>query len=318
MKFTIGIPAYKAVFFRECLQSVLSQNYLDYEVVIVNDASPFDIKPIVNSFNSDKIRYFENSYNCGALNVVDNWNICLSKARGEYFVLMGDDDVMCPDYLSEFAQLIERFPTCHVYHCRSYIINEQSKVVSLTETRPEIESVYDSVLQRLKGHRLFFISDYVFKTDALRANGSFYKLPLAWASDDITAYIAAQHNGTAHTNKAVFCYRQSPQTISTSGNVYQKLEAINMEEMWLRSFVKKVPVDCDDRIIMECLQKEITISMKKKRLRTISASNHSNALSLIATWFPRRKEYNVSFDELIYSAIMFIKEKKKDRYAGKD
>ena len=39
IKFSIGIPAYKAKFLKECIDSILAQTYPDFELIIVNDVS---------------------------------------------------------------------------------------------------------------------------------------------------------------------------------------------------------------------------------------------------------------------------------------
>ena len=87
MRYSIGIPAYKGKFLFKCIESILKQDYADFELIIVNDASPEDLYSIVRQFDDPRIRYFKNDKNCGAENVVDNWNICLSYAVGDYFVL---------------------------------------------------------------------------------------------------------------------------------------------------------------------------------------------------------------------------------------
>ena len=92
IKFSITIPAYKDKYLKETIDSVLAQTYQNYEIVIVNDASPYDLDRIVTKYNDPHIRYFKNEKNCGAKDVVDNWNISLSHATGEYLICMGDDD----------------------------------------------------------------------------------------------------------------------------------------------------------------------------------------------------------------------------------
>lgn len=310
MKFSIGIPAYKASYLKECIDSVLSQTYQEFEVIIVNDASPENIDTIISDYDSRHIRYYKNDQNLGAANVVDNWNKCLSLASGNFFILMGDDDKLEPNYLEEFLKLILQYPSCHVYHCRSIIINEKSNVVSVTEPRPEFESVYDSVLQRIKGHRSSFISDHVFRTETLKNNGGFYKLPLAWGSDDISAYIAAQTYGTAHTNFAVFNYRQNCQSITSSGNVFLKLDAILEEEKWLSNFLKKSPDFTIDILLQGCIKKEIKKYIQKKKILTIFSSNTHDKGILFLKAFISRKKYNLSIEELLYAILVQLKNRK--------
>jgi glycosyltransferase involved in cell wall biosynthesis len=90
--FSIGIPAFKAKYLNECIDSILRQTYANFELIIVNDASPEDLETIVKSFTDSRIKYYCNDKNFGAEHVVDNWNKCLSIATGDFFVLMGDDD----------------------------------------------------------------------------------------------------------------------------------------------------------------------------------------------------------------------------------
>ena len=57
--FSVIIPLYnKEVYISDCLKSVLLQDFLDYEIVIVNDGSTDQSVSIVESFSSDKIKLF--------------------------------------------------------------------------------------------------------------------------------------------------------------------------------------------------------------------------------------------------------------------
>ena len=63
--FSILIPAYKSSYLRKCLDSVLSQTYKNYEIIIVDDDSPEDLKSIVDEYPTSQIKYFRNEKNCG-------------------------------------------------------------------------------------------------------------------------------------------------------------------------------------------------------------------------------------------------------------
>ena len=88
----------------------------------------------------------------------------------------------------------------------------------------------------------------------LRANGGFYKLPMAWASDNISANIAAQKSGIANTQTITFQYRVNQKSISTIGDIAIKLEAIKQEKKWYRSFLSVIPDDEQDKKIQKILQ----------------------------------------------------------------
>ena len=46
IKFSVTIPAFKDKYLKETIDSVLAQTYQNYEVVIVNDASPYNLDNI--------------------------------------------------------------------------------------------------------------------------------------------------------------------------------------------------------------------------------------------------------------------------------
>jgi glycosyltransferase involved in cell wall biosynthesis len=126
MRFTIAIPAYKLRFFEECLDSIFAQSYQDFELLILNDASPEDFDSAIAKYSDKRIQYLKNDKNCGAINVVDNWNKLLKMSTGDYIVMMGDDDKLHPDFLSTFNSLIEKYPQVDVFHARVTGIDQKS------------------------------------------------------------------------------------------------------------------------------------------------------------------------------------------------
>lgn len=126
MKFSILIPAYKKAYLQECIDSILRQTYECFELIIVDDASPEDLYSIVSLYSDPRIKYYRNEKNCGAANVVDNWNICLGYATGDYAICMGDDDKFLPNCLEEYVRLIAKYPGIGLLHGWTEIIDENS------------------------------------------------------------------------------------------------------------------------------------------------------------------------------------------------
>ena len=238
MKFSITIPTFKKRFLHEAIQSVIDQTYQDWELIIVDDCSPEDIKSVVNPFLSDtRIRYYRNEKNCGAANVVDNWNICLSYCTGDYVICIGDDDRLLPCCLDEYKSLIEEYPNLNVFHAWTQIINAEGDVINLQEPRPKWESAISLIWNRWAYRKNQYIGDFCYKLQFLKAKGGYYKLPLAWGSDDITAVMAAQENGIANTQHFCFQYRDNELTITCSHkHANHKLEASLKEYEWFSHF----------------------------------------------------------------------------------
>lgn len=118
IKISVCIPAYnRAGVLAELLESVLTQNFSDFEVVINEDGSPERslIREIVEDYSTlypNKIRYFENEVNLG---YDANLRSLIERATGEYCLFMGNDDLMCPDALKTIVDAILRYPKIGVF-----------------------------------------------------------------------------------------------------------------------------------------------------------------------------------------------------------
>lgn len=236
MKFSVTIPSYKSEYLRDAIISVMQQTYQDFELIIVDDCSPEDLKSVVDEFASDdRIRYYRNEHNCGIVNVVDNWNICLFQCSGDYVICIGDDDRMLPCYLEECNKLIERFPEMKVYHAQTEIIDHQGKVTQTLPLRPEVETVVDMLYAQWFEHRKQFIGDFVFSRSWLLECGGYVKFPLAYSSDWATANMAALNGGIANGQVPMFQYRDNESSISRTQNLKLTVDACHESWMWYKT-----------------------------------------------------------------------------------
>lgn len=275
MTFTITIPAYKSQYLKEAIESVATQTYQDWELVIVDDCSPEDLRAVAEPFLKDsRIRYYHNEKNCGAVDVVDNWNICLEKATGDYVICMGDDDRLKPCCLEVYKSLIEAHPDLNVYHCMTEIINETGTVIGTQEERPEWESALSMLWNRWDHRNKQFIGDFCYRASYLKTTGGYYKLPLAWGSDDITALRAAKEQGIANTQVACFQYRDNGQTITSSAdNAKIKIEAFVAQHRWFSTFLESLSA------------KELSAE-DQQLLDTIEAPRHKVIIKALGRYIP--------------------------------
>jgi len=120
---TIGIPTYnRSGMLRQAIQSILQQSYQDFEIVVSDDCSPDDTAQVVASFNDKRIKYHRTATN---LRPPRNWNECIRLAQGEFFALLPDDDIYCPDFLSEMVKKLQSQPNIGFVQCGYYGIDEQ-------------------------------------------------------------------------------------------------------------------------------------------------------------------------------------------------
>lgn len=116
--FSIIIPLYnKEKHIEETLKSVFNQTFTDYEIIIINDGSTDESENIVRSFNSEKIKLY-NQKNQG---VSTARNLGIEKANGKLIAFLDADDYWFPNHLETISNLYKDFPDCGMY-CSRYKI----------------------------------------------------------------------------------------------------------------------------------------------------------------------------------------------------
>ena len=102
------------------IRSVLKQSYTNFEIIIVNDFGE-DVWDIVESFNSDKIKYLSHIKNSGPSS---SKNTALNEAQGEIICYLDDDDLFCPNHLEAVIQVFERNSNINVVYTDAKYVNE--------------------------------------------------------------------------------------------------------------------------------------------------------------------------------------------------
>lgn len=96
---TIITPTYNCgKYISETIDSVISQSYTDWEMLIIDDCSTDDTKEIVTGYSrkDSRIKYYRLEKNSGAA-VARNY--ALSMARGRWIAFLDSDDIWLPDKL---------------------------------------------------------------------------------------------------------------------------------------------------------------------------------------------------------------------------
>ncbi|MEV4949343.1 bifunctional glycosyltransferase family 2 protein/CDP-glycerol:glycerophosphate glycerophosphotransferase [Streptomyces sp. NPDC053755] len=106
-RFSIIVPAYGVeAFLRDCLDSVLSQSFGDFEVIAVNDASPDACGEIMDEYAAldSRVVAVQLAANVGLGRAR---NAGMARARGTYLLFLDSDDTMLPGALQAIARRLE-------------------------------------------------------------------------------------------------------------------------------------------------------------------------------------------------------------------
>lgn len=297
MKYSFVLPAFKATFLREAVDSILNQTYTDFELIIVNDASPEDLTSIVKEYHDDRIQYYVNEKNVGGTDLVAQWNHCITYAKGEYLILASDDDVYHPDYLEKMDVLVDKYPVVNVFRSRVQHMNADGYIRGESEELDEYLSYVDLLYAMHQGKICSGLAYHIFKREELINIGGFVNFPSAWISDDATV-ISLAKNGVVFHKEALFAFRTSDINISSRINnskmLSDKLSAAESAFKWYTRKLEEV-----DAVLKEDKEKisQILSSQTKKALsyRMSMLIKASDRRAVLSSFFILRRVTSLSF-----------------------
>lgn len=124
LKISVVIPTYnRKSFLVEAIETALSQNYPNFEVIVSDNGSTDGTDVAVQKYmDRQNFVYNRNDQNIG---MVDNWKKAIFEiASGTWFLILSDDDYLIdPDFLSEAASLINRHPDLTLVYAGGYLLD---------------------------------------------------------------------------------------------------------------------------------------------------------------------------------------------------
>src|SRR3954453_1392630 len=118
MRFSFLIPSKNRLeLLRFAVESILRQAYPDFEIIISDNASDQNYSAFVDNLNDTRIRYHRTS---APVSVTENWNNALRMARGDYVLMLGDDDALTPWFASQITRLLDSRRAPDIIYVASY------------------------------------------------------------------------------------------------------------------------------------------------------------------------------------------------------
>ena len=169
---TIGIPTYNRAesYLKEAIQSALSQTYSNIEIVISDNCSSDNTEIVVKEFSDSCIRYFRQPENIGANN---NFNFCLNQAKGEYFLLLLDDDLIDFDFVETCMKAVNNRNDIGIVRTGTRVIDSDGKL--LNETLNTVEGLSTEEFFRVwfAQKTALYLCSTIFNTRRLKEIGGF-------------------------------------------------------------------------------------------------------------------------------------------------
>ncbi len=172
---TIAIPTYNRAegYLRQSLESVLAQTYQDIEVIVSDNCSPDNTERLAAEYcrRDKRLTYFRQRQNIGPNS---NFNFCLAKARGRYFLLLPDDDLIDPDFVETCVRAGSDDPRAGIIRTGIRVIDATGLV--LWERRNEVRHLPVEEFFRgwFAGKTAWYLVSTLFDTALLREMGGFH------------------------------------------------------------------------------------------------------------------------------------------------
>lgn len=163
---SVIIPVYNGEkFLKASIDSVLNQEFTDFECIIINDGSTDSTDQIIRSYTDPRIRYTMNEGNKG---IVYTLNRGIDLARGEWIARMDADDICLPDRFSTQLAYMQQHPYVDVLATTVTLINEEDQPIGVWEddkryVRPA------AIYQQLPKNNCISHPTILAKTETLRS-----------------------------------------------------------------------------------------------------------------------------------------------------
>jgi len=131
---SIVMPVYNVEkYVSEAINSMLSQTYTDFELIILDDCSTDTSNEVIKKFKDPRIVYHRNIKNTG---LAENLNTGLRLARGKYIARMDGDDISLPERLRIQVEYLETHPDIDLCSCAMEMFGTEQQVW-IRDTDPE-------------------------------------------------------------------------------------------------------------------------------------------------------------------------------------
>lgn len=141
---TVIIPTYNgADYLGEAIQSVLDQTYPNFELIIVNDASPDNTSEVVKQFGDARLKYIVHQDNQGAVAARDTG---IQASSGDFIAFLDQDDLFHAEKLQTHVSFLEKHPDIGVTYNARFELDGSTELIREIWQPPPFVTLSDLIL----------------------------------------------------------------------------------------------------------------------------------------------------------------------------
>lgn len=238
-KISVVMPVYNGEqFLAEAIESILTQTYADFELLLINDGSTDTSAAIIERYITldSRVRLISNPVALG-YGGEKACNAAYQLARGKYIAKLDADDVAHPQRLEKQQAFLEDNPTIFLVGSWLTIIDPHGKEVGKRRYPTSPDAIFQQFYyQNCIGHPSIMFRNNVLTTD-------FYTLRFSALNDYYSHFLHLQE-GLKMANLADYLVYYRVHTTNTTFSAIKRQWAINMEikRSFVQDFEYKPPI----------------------------------------------------------------------------
>ncbi|MCV6609743.1 MAG: glycosyltransferase [Amphritea sp.] len=207
---SVIVPVYNGEkYLLEAINSVLSQTYSDFEIIVINDGSTDSSMDIVAAINSDKIRVVTNEQNIG---LAATRNRGLKVAKGKYIALMDGDDISFPHRFEKQVEFLEQNPDIGLVS--SNFITFEEDIESGKRSEKVLPTDSDFISTIIPFQNVICCPVAMFRSELVTEKGLFFNESLRTCEDWDMWYRISKLSGIANIDDYLIYYRKHGSNLS--------------------------------------------------------------------------------------------------------
>ena len=214
MLISVILPCYNGSrWLSKAIESVLSQTYRDFELLIIDDGSVDDSKAIISSFLSDRrVRYIYQK-NRGFSAAI---NRGIKESLGDLIGFIGQDDLWLPKKLELQTNFLSKNKNIDLVHSSYLTIDSEDKIINALHTKlPELPT-REQLIKKLFMGNLFGFETILVKRECFNECGFFNEGMIGFSDYDMWLRIAEKFNLNGFIARPLVKKREHKSRISKS------------------------------------------------------------------------------------------------------
>ena len=113
-------------YLQECINSVLSQSYKNWEIIFWDNKSSDNSKKILKKFTDQRIKYF---FSENFTSLYDARNLAINKCNGNFVSFLDTDDMWVKNKLEKQINFIKKNSNYKILYSNYYVLKNNEKKI---------------------------------------------------------------------------------------------------------------------------------------------------------------------------------------------